>query len=72
MTIDDLVTKLIQFPNAAQVHAQVIAEDGTAWNMNLTVSEVSGSKPLAAVVTMRHPELKTLPTEEDQNTNQTT
>lgn len=46
--------------DGATIFAQVVAEDGSAWNCHCTLALVPGSRPQAYVLTLRHPALRTL------------
>jgi len=59
MTVGQAIEYLQKLPIDKLLLAQVVAEDGGAWNMQLSINDVSDSS--YAVVTLSHPELKTMP-----------
>ena len=57
----DIRQALQDFPDDARVMAQVVAEDGSVWCMNVTIRPVVGGKPPIVGISLRHPLLKYLP-----------
>jgi len=61
--VADLKNALAEVPDTNGVLAQVVAADGTAWMMEPNIGGLAGADNKAGVVviTLRHPELKTMP-----------
>ena len=60
MKIKDLKKALEQFDDESEVLCQVVAENGTAWNMFFELSKARGDNNLVAL-SVTHPFLKQLP-----------
>lgn len=62
MTPSDLIKQLETFDQNKSVLAQVVATNGQAWNMRFTFTEI----PSFIVLTLSHPELLYLPSENNE------
>ncbi len=60
MTVQQLIEELEKMQPNKTVLCQVVAEDGSAWNMSFEINDVPRSDWIVAL-TVSHPELKTLP-----------
>lgn len=60
-TVGALREQLASFNDRAPLMAQVCANDGKAWLISLTAGIAIGSDPPHAIISMRHPNLRTLP-----------
>lgn len=61
-TVADIRKAIADRTDDELVHAQIVAADGTTWNMAVVIASVCGS-PRGIVIDMRHPQLRTLPSE---------
>lgn len=71
-TAGKLRKALADVPDDTEIYSQVCGTDGTAWNLRSTISDVLSAIPRKLVISLRHPDLKTLPSnafvyEEDEN-----
>lgn len=60
-TVGELKNILGDLPDETEIISQVVAEDGTAWNMAIDAGRIPNSAPTMFCIILRHPHLMTLP-----------
>jgi len=60
-TVGKLREALADIADDTEIWAQTCGVDGSAWNMQATLADIPTAQPRKLVVTLRHPDLCTLP-----------
>ena len=60
-TAGKLKKALENVSDETEIYAQVCGNDGGAWNLYATIGDVIGGVPRKLVISLKHPDLGTLP-----------